>query len=185
MRINFGSKPILYPMPVLIIGTYDENKNADAMNAAWGSIIDSDKITIALTKSHKTVKNLLKTKAFTVSMATEEYVSECDYFGIESGNRENDKIKKADLHIVESENVNAPLIEELPLALECQVFSYDEETEILIGKIVNVCADEKILTEGKIDVSKLKPITYDPENHVYLALGNKVGSAFADGKKFL
>lgn len=181
MKKNFGAKPMLYPMPVLIIGTYDENGVPNAMNAAWGGISNDTEISICLSESHKTVKNLLITKAFTVSVATASTVKECDFFGIASGKTENNKIEKAGFHAEKSEFVNAPVFKELPMVLECEVISY--ENECLKGNIKNVCADESILTEGKIDVNKLKPITYDPVNHNYLTLGEIVGCAFSDGKE--
>lgn len=85
-RKNFGAKPLTYPQPVFIIATYDENGNADAMNAAWGGISEGDELSLCLSAGHKTVKNLLKTGAFTVSMADAKYVAECDYVGIVSAN---------------------------------------------------------------------------------------------------
>lgn len=179
-RVNFGSKPLMYPMPVLIVGTYDENGVPDAMNAAWGIITDFDEISISMS-SHKTTYNIAKTGAFTVSMATESTVIPCDYVGIVSANDVPDKFARAGFHATKSEFVNAPLIDELPMALECKLRSF--ENGILIGEIVNVNADENVLTDGKIDPKKLKPIAYDPINHDYLTLGEKVGKAFQDGKK--
>ena len=183
MRKNFGAKPFLYPQPVLIIATYGEDGTPDAMNAAWGGISDSSQIAMYLSASHKTVKNILSRKAFTVSMADAAHVVECDYVGIVSGNDVPDKLAKAGLHTVKSEFVDAPLIEELPMALECRFISFDEESELLLGEIVNVCADECILREdGTIDPQKLKPIIFDAANHDYLVIGDKVGNAFEDGK---
>lgn len=183
MRINFGAKPYIYPMPVLIIGTYDENGVPDAMNAAWGMICDMNKIAITLSADHKTVKNILKTGDFTVSIANAENVIPSDYVGIVSANDEPRKLERSGFTVTKSETVNAPIINELPLTLECELESYDTESEILIGEIKNVSADEKILTDGKIDLSKLRPITYDPANHDYIALGERVGRAFSDGRK--
>lgn len=179
-RVNFGAKPFLYPMPVFIVGTYDENGVPNAMNAAWGSITDMNEISISMSE-HKTTANLAKTGAFTVSMATEDFVIACDYVGVESANKVPDKFAKAGFHATKSEFVNAPLIDELPMALECKVKSFEDG--ILIGEIVNVNADEKILTNGQIDPAKLKPIIYDPVNHTYIGLGKKVGKAFQDGRK--
>ena len=179
-RINFGPKPFIYPMPVLIVGTYDENGVPNAMNAAWGAITDMNEITISMSP-HKTTENFMKTGAFTVSFATEDTVVACDYVGVETASKVPDKFAKAGFHATKSENVNAPLIDELPMALECKVKSYEDE--ILIGEIVNVCADENILTDGKVDPKKLKPIAYDPVNHTYMGLGEVVGKAFGDGFK--
>ena len=179
-RVDFGAKPLLLPMPVLIIGTYDENGVPNAMNAAWGTITDFQEITISLA-SHKTTENFAITGAFTVSMATEDTVTACDYVGIVSANDVPDKFAKAGFHATKSEKVNAPLIDELPMALECKVKSYEDD--ILIGEIVNVTADESVVTDGKIDIQKLKPIAYDPTSNSYVTLGNVVGKAFSDGLK--
>ncbi len=177
-RTNFGAKPIMFPQPVLIIGTYDENGVPNAMNAAWGITTDFKEITISLSK-HKTTDNLMARKAFTVSMATEDTVVACDYVGIESANNVPDKFEKAGFHATKSEFVDAPLIDELPMALECTVKSFEDG--ILIGEIVNVSADESVITDGAIDPTKLKPITFDPANNAYIGLGEKVGNAFKDG----
>ncbi|MBQ8162882.1 MAG: flavin reductase [Clostridia bacterium] len=183
MRKNFGAKPMLYPMPVLIIGSYDENGKANAMNAAWGGISEETEISICVSEDHKTTENILKTKAFSVSVADQSNVISADYVGIASGNSVPNKIEKCGWTPVKSDFVNAPLFDELPFALECELISYDSESCRLVGRIVNVCADERILTDGKIDLSKFSPITYDPANHDYIALGKKVGKAFSDGKK--
>lgn len=184
MRKNFGAKPYTYPQPVFIIGTYDENGTPDAMNAAWGGISEEKEITICVDSVHKTAKNFMKTGAFTVSMADAAHVVECDYVGVVSANDVPDKVAKAGFHAIKSEFVNAPLFEELPMALECKVISYDEESCRLVGEILNVSADERVLNEkGKVDPAKLQPITYDSMNHTYLVLGEKVGNAFKDGLK--
>lgn len=182
MRKNFGPKPMLYPMPVFIIGTYNPDGTANAMNAAWGGMADTEIISICLGE-HRTTRNILERKAFTVSMADAENVVAADYVGIVSGDKHPDKLEKAGWHTVKSEFVDAPLIAELPMALECEFISYDEETGLLLGKIINVCAEERILTEGVIDLTKFRPITYDPCGHGYYTLGERVGSAFSDGKQ--
>lgn len=183
MRTNFGAKPILYPQPVFIIASYDEDGKPNAMNAAWGGISEANEISMCISEEHKTTKNIFARKAFTVSMATAEQVVACDYVGIVSGNNEPDKMEKAGFHTTKSEFVDAPIIEELPMAVECKLISYDPETCRMVGEIVNVCADESILTDGKIDPMKLRPITYDGMNHAYYVLGEKVGNAFKDGKE--
>ena len=183
MRKNFGSQHWLFPQPVLMIATYNEDGTPDIMNAAWGGISDSDEISISISNTHKTAKNLLKRGAFTVSFATVDQVAACDYVGLVSGNKVPDKFARAGFHAVKSEFVDAPLVEELPMALECRVRSYDTETDILRGEIVNVSADETILTDGKIDPAKLRPIVFDPVNHDYLELGEKAGKAFGEGNK--
>lgn len=168
-------------MPVLIIGSYDENGVPDAMNAAWGGISEETQISICVSEDHKTTANILARKAFTVSVADAENVVAADYVGIVSGNQVQDKIARTGWTVTKSEKVDAPLFEQLPLALECRLVSYDEESCRLVGEIVNVCADERILTNGKIDLTKFRPITYDPVGHDYLTLGEPVGKAFHDG----
>ena len=183
MRKNFGSQHWLFPQPVLMIATYNEDGTPDIMHAAWGGISDSDEISISISSTHKTAEHLLKRGAFTVSFATADQVAACDYVGLVSGNKVPDKFARAGFHAVKSEFVDAPLVEELPMALECRVRSYDTETDILRGEIVNVSADETILTDGKIDPAKLRPIVFDPVNHDYLELGAKAGKAFGEGNK--
>jgi len=179
-RVDFGAKPWVFPMPVLIVGTYDENGVPNAMNAAWGCITDMAEISISMSE-HKTTENFTKTGAFTVAFATEDTVVACDYVGVESASKVPNKFEKAGFTAVKSEKVNAPIIQELPMSLECKVKSFEDG--ILIGEIVNVNADENILTDGVIDYKKLKPITYDPVTHDYVALGAAVGKAFSDGMK--
>ena len=182
MRKNFGSKTFLYPQPVFILASYDANGVPNAMNAAWGGVSGMNTITMCIDAGHKTTENVLATGAFTVSMATADQVVACDYVGVVSANKEPDKFAKAGFHAVKSEFVNAPIIEELPLTIECKLVSYDHETEWMTGEIVNVSADESILDEnGKIDPAKLCPITFDPVHNAYLELGEKTGNAFRDG----
>ncbi len=183
MRKNFGAKSWLYPQPVLIIASYDENGVPDAMNAAWGGISEVNEISVCLSPEHKTVKNIINRKAFTVAMATADTLVACDYVGVVSANDVPDKFSRAGFHAQKSDIVDAPLIAELPMALECRLVSYDPETCRMIGEIVNVCADETVLTGGTIDVSKLRPITYDAAGQAYYVIGEKVGSAFSDGTK--
>ena len=184
MRKNFGAKPAVYPMPVFILGTYNEDGTANAMNAAWGGISEDQEISLCISEGHKTTANVLARKAFTVSMATVDTLVPCDYVGIASGNKTADKVEKAGLHPVKSEFVDAPYFAELPMAMECRLISYDGDSCRLVGEIVNVCAEESILNEaGLVDPAKLRPITYDPMNHDYLVLGEKVGKAFHDGKQ--
>ena len=184
MRKNFGAKPILYPQPVFIIASYDENETPNAMNAAWGGISEDDEISLCLSAGHKTVKNILARGAFTVSMADADHVAACDYVGLVSGNKVPDRLEKAGFHTTKSAFVDAPVIDELPMAVECRLVSYDPETCRMVGQIVNVCADERVLTDGRIDPAKLRPITFDPMNNAYLILGEKVGNAFCDGAAF-
>lgn len=181
MKKSFGVQTVLYPMPVLIITTYNSDGTVDAMNAAWGGIHNTNQIGICLSKEHKTVDNILAKKAFTVSFADEKHVASCDYVGVVSGHKEPNKLQKAGFTVSKAEKVDAPVINELPVALECSFVSYDPESEYMIADIVNLVADEEVLTNGKIDPSKVKPITFDPVNHKYIGLGSVVGNAFKDG----
>ena len=184
MRKNFGVKTWLYPMPVLIVAAYDAAGVPNAMNAAWGGIYTDDMVGICLSEGHKTTKNILEKKAFTVSIGTADQREACDYVGIDSGNKVADKFSKAGFTARKSEFVDAPLIEELPLALECELVSYDIESNYMVGRIVNVSADESVLGEdGLVDVDLLRPLVYDPSRLEYRVVGAKVGKAFSDGKK--
>lgn len=184
MRKNLKAKAYVYPLPVLIVGTYDENGIPDAMNAAWGTVCDTAQVSICLSAGHKTVQNLLKTGAFTVAIADEKNVIPADYVGVVSANKVPDKLKNTGWKIAKGEFVNAPIIQELPLVLECKFISYDSDTEICIGEVVNVSVDTSILDEkGKIDLTKFKPICYDCDTHGYYTLGERVGTAFLDGLK--
>lgn len=181
MRKNFGKQSWLFPMPVLIVASYDEQGNPDAMNAAWGGIYDTNQVMLCL-DNHKTTDNIMAQKAFTVSFADAKHVAECDYVGIVSLRDDPDKMRKAGFHTVKSSLVNAPIIEELPVTLECTLLKMNEDG-IVVGNIVNVSAEESALgSDGKIDVSRLGIISYEPVRHEYLKVGGKVGNAFSDGK---
>ncbi len=183
MRKNFGAKTWLYPMPVLIVGSYDENGTPNAMNAAWGGIYDTNLVMVCLADEHKTTENIKRNGAFTLSFATVKTVIPSDYVGIVSANDTPDKFERAGFHAVKSELVNAPIIEELPMTVECRLLKFNEDG-ICIGEIVNVSADDSVLDEsGKIDAKKLDPIIYDSVSHAYWSFGDKVGQAFSDGKK--
>ena len=183
MRKDFGVKTWLYPMPVLIVGTYDENGAPNAMNAAWGGIYDTNEVMLCLSDDHKTTQNIKKTGAFSVSFATVNTVIPCDYVGIVSANKVPDKFAKAGFTATKSKHVNAPIINELPMSVECELKKFNEDG-ICIGSIVNVSAEESVLDEkGKIDAKKLNPICYDSATHAYWNLGEKVGQAFFDGNK--
>ncbi len=183
MRRNYGQKTWLFPMPVLIIGTYDEEGNADVMNAAWGGVYDEGQIMLSLSKDHKTTKNILASGAFTVSYADAVHMTEADYVGLVSGNDVPDKLERAGFTPVKSEYVNAPLIRELPVTAECRLIKVNEDG-IIIGEIVNVSADESVVDEnGEIDVGKLKPLSFEPVHNDYRVLGEKIGNAFEDGEQ--
>lgn len=182
MRKDFGQKTWLYPMPVLIVAAYDEEGKANAMNAAWGGIYDTNQVILCLSDGHKTTKNIRAKKAFTVNIADAAHVLAADYVGLVSGNTVPDKLEKAGFHVLRSEYVNAPVISDLPMALECNLVRFTEEGNI-IGEIVNVSVAEAALNkDGQPDPAKFRAITYDPVSHQYLVLGESVGTAFKDGE---
>ena len=183
---SFGSKPWVLPQPVLIIGTYDKEGKANAMNAAWGGQWDMHEIMISL-GSHQTTDNLAVNSEFTVAFATTETLVAADYVGIVSGRNTPDKMERTGWTIEKAPNVNAPLFRELPMTLECKVKEKIDESETgyyLVAEIVNILCDEKYLAEdGQPDVERMNIITYDPIHHTYIHLGKTVGKAFADGKQ--
>ena len=183
---SFGAKPWMIPQPVLIIGTYDSEGRANAMNAAWGGQWDNHEIVISL-GSHKTTDNLAVNNELTVAFATTETLVAADYVGIASGRKTTDKMERTGWTVEKAPNVNAPLFRELPLTLECRVKEKIDESETgyyLVAEIVNVLCDEKHLTsDGQPDIAQMNIITYNPVQHTYIELGKTVGNAFADGKK--
>lgn len=181
MRKNFGKQTWFYPLPVLVIGSYDKDGKADAMNAAWGGIYDRNKVILCLSAGHKTTANIKDREAFTVSFADAAHMTEADYVGLVSAHDMPDKLEKAGFHTIKSEFVDAPVFDELPMALECRLLKINEDGN-LIGEIVNVSAEERILAEdGTIDPAKLQAISFDPVHNTYLKMGDKVGNAFHDG----
>lgn len=184
-RKNFGAKPYSSPQPVWILATYDENGMPNAMNAAWGGISEENQVSICLSPGHRTCKNFAKTGAFTVSMADADHVAACDYVGIVSGDKASDKFARAGFTATRSELVNAPIINELAVCMECRVIEYDKETCILKGEIVNVSVDEAALTDGKVDLAKVRPIAFDPFNNEYNLVGEVVGKAWGAGRALL
>ena len=182
-RKNFGTHHALMttPQPCVMIATWDENRTPDVMMAAWAGQLDYNQIVISLSK-HKTTENLELTEAFTISFADERTVAESDYFGLVSGHKVPDKVARVGFSFIPSPNVNAPIIKEYPLTLECKVVSFEDG--VLIGEVVNMSADESILTDGKVDLAKLKPIVFDAAGMCYRGLGDEVGKAWGSGKKF-
>ena len=180
MRKNIKTKSAIFPMPVLMIATYNEDGTIDVMNAAWGTMQSMDHVMLKLTESHKTVKNIKERKAFTVSIADSKHVVEADYFGIVSGNDEKNKFKKSKLTATKSENVDAPIINEFPICMECEFIDYKDSCGV-IGKVVNVTADESVINGDNVDISLIDAISYDPFTHGYYKIGERVGNAFKDG----
>ena len=182
MKKNFGVKNWLFPMPVLMIGTYDAEETPDMMNAAWGGISFDDQITICIDTAHKTWANIASRKAFTVAFGTAETAVPCDYLGIVSGNDTPGKVAKSGFTPVKSAFVDAPVMAELPLVLECVLVSMNRENCNVVGKIVNCAVEESVLTDGKPDAAKMKPLCFDPCQHVYRLRGEVAARAFSCGK---
>lgn len=181
MRKDFGPKTWFYPMPVLIIGSYNEDGTPNAMNAAWGGIYDYNQVILCLSDEHKTTENIKRTGAFTLHFGTRSRMAQCDYVGLVSGKNTPDKLARAGFHATKSAFVEAPVIDELPLALECRLLKVNEDGN-LIGQIVNISADACVLgTDGLIDPAKLQAIAYDAVHNDYLLVSEKVGNAFQDG----
>lgn len=184
MRKDFGSKPYLFPMPVIMIATYDENEKVDVMNMAWGGIAAEDMVAMNLDEDHKTVKNIKINKAFTLAIADIKHLKEADYFGIASGNDVPDKFERTGLKAVKSKLVNAPVLVDFPVTLECKAIEMENRTEgfKIIGKILNVSADSSVLDEkGRISVEKIHAFSYDPFTNGYYEIGKRIGQAWHDG----
>ena len=181
-RVNFGPDHALVttPQPCVMIATWDKNHTPDVMMAALAGQYDFKQIVVSLSK-HKTTENLELTGAFTVSFADERTVAESDFFGLASAHKVADKVGKVGFTFTPSPNVDAPIIDQYPLTLECKVVSFEDG--MLVGEIVNQSADESILTDGKVDLAKLKPIVFDASGMCYRALGEVVGAAWGAGKK--
>jgi len=183
MRKKLNITEGIFPMPVLMVATYNEDGSVNVMNAAWGTMHERGNVALNLTETHKTVKNIKARKAFTVSIADAAHVVEADYFGVESGNRVGNKFENSGLTASKSELVDAPVINEFPLCLECEFIEYqDGEYGCgVIGKVVNVTADEKVIVDGKIDINLVNAIAFDPYTHGYYKVSGRVGEAFKDG----
>lgn len=175
----------IFPMPVLMIATYNEDGSVNVMNAAWGTMVERDIVALNLSEGHKTVQNIKARRAFTVSIADAAHVVEADYFGVESGNKVADKLVRSGLTAGRAETVDAPVINEFPLCLECEFIEYQsgEYGCGVIGRVVNVTADERVMADGKVDISRVDAITFDPYTHGYYRVAERVGEAFKDGLK--
>ena len=185
MKKNLGAIPAVYPMPVLMVAAYDEGGKVNAMNAAWGMICGMDKIALFIDEDHKTTQNLLKTKAFTVSIADRAHMDVADFFGIATGNKMEDKFERTGYHAEKSAFVNAPVIAEFPLVMECELAEVvkTENLYAIVGKIVNTAADEAVLDEnGKVNPAKLDALTFDQFQSGYYTTGEQAGKAWNAGK---
>lgn len=185
MRVKLNLTEGIFPMPVLMIGTYNEDGSVNVMNAAWGTMQERGRVALNLTETHKTVKNIKAKGAFTVSIADADHVVEADYFGVESGNKAFDKFAKSGLTAEKAEFVDAPVIKEFPICLECEFIEYQDNEYGLgvIGQVVNITSDEKVMVDGKIDMSLVNAIAFDPYTHGYYRVSERVGEAFKDGLK--
>ena len=185
MRSKLNITEGIFPMPVLMIGTYNEDGSINVMNAAGGAMQERGNVALKLSESHKTVKNIKARGAFTVSIADADHLVEADYFGVESGNKVSDKFARSGLTACKAETVDAPVINEFPLCLECEFIEYqnNEYGCGVIGKVVNVTADESVLVDGKLDMSLVNAIAFDPYTHGYYKVTERVGEAFKDGLK--
>lgn len=184
MKKDLGVKPYLFPMPVLMIATYGDDGTVDVMNMAWGGICAENMVSLNIDTDHKTAKNIKKRGAFTLSIADVPHIQAADFFGIASGNKMEDKFARSGLTAVKSEKVDAPVVQEFPLTLECKVV--EDKMEVyghhVLGKIVGVLADESVLDEtGKVDASKLNAFVFDQFRSGYYAIGEKVGQAWHTG----
>ena len=185
MRKQLNITEGIFPMPVLMVATYNEDGSVNVMNAAWGTMQERGTVALNLTETHKTVQNIKSRGAFTVSIADAAHVVEADYFGVTSGNKIPDKLGKAGLTASRAEKVDAPVINEFPLCLECQFIEYQNNDYGcgVIGKVVNVTADERVMPDGKLDMSLVNAIAFDPYTHGYYRVAERVGEAFKDGLK--
>lgn len=188
MRKDLGVVPAVYPMPVLMVAAYDENGVINVMNAAWGMICGMDKIALFIDNEHKTTQNIRKVKAFSVSIADKDHMDVADFFGIATGNKMAAKFKNSGYNATKSSKVNAPIIDEFPLCIECELAEIVETENMfaVVGKIVNVNADEKVLSEnGKVDPLKLNALIFDQFQSGYYVTGEKVGQAWNAGKELM
>ena len=175
----------IFPMPVLMVATYNGDGTVNVMNAAWGTMQERNVVALNLSESHKTVENIKARGAFTVGIADAKHVVEADYFGIASGNSEPQKFEKSGLTASKAEAVDAPVVNEFPLCLECEFIEYQQNEYGIgvIGRVVNVTADESVMPNGKLDMSLVDAIAFDPYTHGYYRVAERVGEAFKDGLK--
>ena len=185
MKKEIKTTEAIFPMPVLLISTFNEDGTVDVMNAAWGTMLDRNRCALNLTETHKTVQNIKERKGFVVHIADAKHVVEADYFGVVSGNQEKDKFEKSGLSYTKSELVDAPIINELPIALECEFIEYQSDDTGLgvIGKVVRTSVEEANLKDDKVDIDSVEAISFDQYTHGYYKVSGRVGDAFKDGMK--
>lgn len=189
MKKNLGVHPYVFPMPVLMIATYDEDGKVDVMNMAWGGICDDNMVALNISEDHQTADNIKKRRAFTLSIADVDHLEESDYFGTVSGRNVADKFERTGMKAVKSNSVDAPIILDYPLTLECSVVELEHTTYggfRVIGEIINVIADEEVLDkDGHVDPTKLNAFVFDQFQNGYYKIGEKVGTAWQSGRKFI
>ena len=188
MKVDLGIKPYLFPMPVIMVATYGENDKVDVMNMAWGTVCDENMVSLNIDESHLTAKNIKERGAFTLSIADLPHIKEADFFGIASGNSMSDKFERSGMTAIKSKKVDAPIVEDFPLILECKVVQAKNEVFgfHVVGEIVGVLADEKILdSNGKVVPERLNAFIYDTFQHGYYKIGEKVGEAFSIGRDLM
>lgn len=185
MKKQIKTTEAIFPMPVLLISTFNEDGSVNVMNAAWGTMLDRDMVELNLTETHKTVQNIKARKGFVVHIADAKHVVEADYFGVVSGNNTKEKFSKSGMTYTKSELVDAPIINELPIAMECELVEYqNDETGLgVIGKVVRTSVEEANMKDGKVNIDSLEAIAFDPYTHGYYKVGGRVGEAFKDGLK--
>lgn len=185
MRQQIKTTEAIFPMPVLLISTFNEDGSVDVMNAAWGTMLSRDMVALNLTETHRTVQNIKTRKGFVVHIADAKHVVEADFFGVVSGSKDPDKFKKSGMTFVKSELVDAPVINELPIAMECEFVEYqsDDTGMGVIGKVLRTSVEEAHLKDGKVDIDSLEAITFDPYTLGYYKVSGRVGDAFKDGLK--
>ena len=179
MRKHIKTTEGIFPMPVLMVATYNEDGSVDVMNAAWGTMFERDQVVLNLTETHKTVKNIKERKAFTVSIADSKHVVEADYFGVVSANNTPNKFENSKLTATKSENIDAPIINEFPICMECEFIEYGDCG--IIGKVINTSVDVNAMNGDKVDIEKVSAIAFDPYTHGYYTVTKRVGNAFKDG----
>ena len=183
MKKQIKTTEAIFPMPVLLISTFNEDGSVDVMNAAWGTMLDRDRVALNLTETHKTVQNIKARGGFVVHIADAKHAAEADYFGVVSGNKEPDKFAKSGLSFVKSDLIDAPVINELPIAMECEFVEYqsDENGIGVIGKVLRTSVEESVMKDGNVDIDSLEAIAFDPYTHGYYKVGGRVADAFKDG----
>ena len=183
MKIQIKTTEAIFPMPVLLISTFNEDGSVNVMNAAWGTMLDRDMVALNLTETHKTVQNIKARKGFVVHIADAKHVVEADYFGVVSGNKEPDKFAKSGMTYTKSDLVDAPVINELPIAMECEFIEYQSDDTGLgvIGKVLRTSVEEANMKDGKVNIDSVEAISFDPYTHGYYKVSGRVGEAFKDG----